>query len=67
MTMSLKLTPLQIETLRMLVADMTDKEIADAQRRSHRTVEKRIQTLRMKLRVRSRVGLAVAAVRLELV
>lgn len=64
---SAKLTNRELEFLKLTTTEMTYKEIADAMGISVKTAEGYRESLFQKLRVKSRVGLALYAVKQELV
>ena len=55
------LSELEMKILSLLCSDMTDKQIAERMNLSYRTIETHIGQLRTKLKIRSRVGLALYA------
>lgn len=64
---AVKLTNRELEFLKLTTTEMTYKEIADAMGISVKTAEGYRESLFQKLRVKSRVGLALYAVKHELV
>lgn len=56
-----KFTRMQMESLLLCGKGLSDKDIAKAQNCSHRTVEKRMEIIRRKLEVGTRVEAAVWA------
>jgi DNA-binding NarL/FixJ family response regulator len=64
--MAPRLSTMQRAVMVLVVKEKTDREIGLALGRSPRTIEKHMVELRRKLGARSRVGVAVAAVRLGL-
>ncbi|MGH2542090.1 MAG: LuxR C-terminal-related transcriptional regulator [Ardenticatenaceae bacterium] len=62
-----ELTPRETQVLRLMVADMTDKEISQSLKIGERTVRHHLRSIYNKLGVNTRVGAAVQAMRLGLV
>ncbi len=60
---ALKLTAKHIEFLKLVCTDMTYKEIAEVMRMSVRTIDGYREELFAKLNVRSRIGLAIFAIK----